>query len=95
MKEAGQMEEMNKMMDAWGDVWNEDAELKMARDPNIITYKQQNPYREQTENQIDLLARAKELIEQGKMQEAMLCLEAEVQKNAQNHEAWKLLGQLY
>ena len=22
MKEAGQMEEMNKMMDAWGDVWN-------------------------------------------------------------------------
>lgn len=29
------------------------------------------------------------------MQEAMLCLEAECQKNAQNHEAWKLLGQLY
>lgn len=29
------------------------------------------------------------------MQEAMLCLEAEVQKNGQNHDAWKLLGQLY
>ena len=25
----------------------------------------------------------------------MLCLEAEVQKNAPNHEAWKILGQLY
>ena len=25
----------------------------------------------------------------------MLCLEAEVQKNAPNSEAWKILGQLY
>ena len=51
---------------------------------------------EQSNDQsIDLLAQARELVEQGKMQEAMLCLEAEVQKNPQNHEAWKLLGQLY
>ena len=27
MKEAGQMEEMNKMMEAWGNVWEEDAAL--------------------------------------------------------------------
>lgn len=39
MKEAGQMEEMNKMMEAWGDTWNQDAELKMARDPTVITFK--------------------------------------------------------
>jgi len=36
MKEAGQMEQMNKMMDAWGDVWREDYELKMSRNPNVI-----------------------------------------------------------
>ena len=29
MQEAGQMEEMNQMMNAWGDVWKEDYELKM------------------------------------------------------------------
>jgi len=29
MSEAGQMEEMNKMMGAWGDVWKDDYELKM------------------------------------------------------------------
>lgn len=80
MKEAGQMEDMNKMMDAWGDAWGTDSELKMARDPNVITFAQINPYREQqtADNQIDLLAKAKQLIEEGKMQEAMLCLEAEV-----------------
>ena len=50
---------------------------------------------EESQQPGDLLARARELVEQGKMQEAMLCLEAEVQKNVQNAEAWKLLGQLY
>ena len=49
MKEAGQMEEMNKMMEAWGNTWQEDAELKMARDPNVISFAQQNPYMEQSE----------------------------------------------
>ena len=63
MKEAGQMEEMNKMMEAWGNTWQEDAELKMARDPNVISFAQQNPYMEQSEAQIDLVAKAKELIE--------------------------------
>ena len=68
----------------------------MQRDPTKIAFNQQNPFMEQSNDQsIDLLAQARELVEQGKMQEAMLCLEAEVQKNPQNHEAWKLLGQLY
>lgn len=39
MKEAGQMEEMNKMMEAWGNVWTEDSELKMAKDPSILTFQ--------------------------------------------------------
>ena len=84
------------MMNAWGDVWKEDYQLKMQRDPTKIAFNEQNPFMEQSNDQsIDLLAQARELVEQGKMQEAMLCLEAEVQKNPQNHEAWKLLGQLY
>ena len=36
MKEAGSMEDMNKMMDSWGEVWNEDHQLKMQRDPTKI-----------------------------------------------------------
>ena len=43
----------------------------------------------------DLLAKAKELIEEGKIQEAILCLEAEVQMNKENAEAWRILGQLF
>jgi len=35
------------------------------------------------------------LIEAQKIQDAILCLEAEVQENAQNAEAWRILGQLY
>jgi len=40
MQEAGQMEEMNKMMEAWGDTWQEDASLKMMRDPTMIKFNQ-------------------------------------------------------
>ena len=39
--------------------------------------------------------KAKALIEAGKIQEAVLCLEAEVQKNKDGAEAWRLLGLLY
>lgn len=69
MQEAGQMEqmeEMNNMMKAWGDTWNEDAELKMSRDPTFIRFNQQNPYLDNSgATPVDLLARARELIEQG------------------------------
>lgn len=47
MKEAGQMEDMNKMMGAWGDVWKDDHELKMQRDPTKIAFNQQNPFMEE------------------------------------------------
>ena len=60
------MEEMNTMMKAWGDTWNEDAELKMSRDPTIIRFNQQNPYLEgENATAVDLLARARQLVEQG------------------------------
>ena len=42
-----------------------------------------------------MVAIAKELIDLCKCQEAILCLEAEVQRNKQNSEAWRMLGQLY
>ena len=32
------MEEMNKMMGAWGEMWDEDYELKMAKDPTVIDF---------------------------------------------------------
>lgn len=38
MNEAGQMEEMNKMMEAWGSSWAEADELKMANNPNVLTF---------------------------------------------------------
>lgn len=41
------------------------------------------------------MAQAKQLIEQQKIQEAILCLEAECQQNKESGEAWRLLGQLY
>jgi len=72
------MEEMQKMSEAWGNVWDEDYELKMKRDPTKIAFATANPFMEESESAIDLLAKARELVEQGKMQEAMLCLEAEV-----------------
>lgn len=40
MQEAGQAEEMNKMMEAWGSTWDEDSALKMARDPTRIAFAQ-------------------------------------------------------
>lgn len=44
--------------------------------------------------QPDLMEKARALIEQGQIQEAILCLEAEVQKNKENAVAWRMMGQL-
>ena len=43
----------------------------------------------------DRLAAAKQMIEDMKIQDAILVLEAEVQENTTNAEAWRILGQLY
>jgi hypothetical protein len=91
------MEQINKMMSAWGQMWDDDYELKMQKDPNVIDFVKQNPYMDEntTAAYENLLAKAYELIEQQKMQEAIMCLEAEVQKNSPETEAWRLLGSLY
>ena len=38
------MEEMNQMMQAWGETWTEDNQLKMAKDPNVLEFQSENPY---------------------------------------------------
>ena len=43
----------------------------------------------------DRLTLSKQLIEDGRVQEAIICLQAEVQQNLENAEAWRLMGQLY
>ncbi len=64
----------------------------MPADPNTINYAKENEY---LGSQINRLEHAKNLIEENKSQEAILCLEAEVQENRENSEAWRILGQLY
>lgn len=58
-----------------------------------------NPYLQQTsETNLDTrsnLEIAKELVSKQLVQEAILCLEAEVQQNEGSNEAWRFLGQLY
>ena len=41
------------------------------------------------------MEKAKQLIEDQQIQEAILCLDAEVQKNKENAEGWRMLGQLF
>ena len=44
---------------------------------------------------IDLVDFAKEMTVKGEIQEALLCLEAAVQRDQKDSEAWRLLGELY
>jgi len=78
---------------AWGgedmsmaDAWN-------ASNPRNNEYKfaEDNPYL----NSDDPLAEAMRLIAEGRDREALLALEAEVQRNPESSEGWRQLGQLY
>ncbi len=69
---------MQKMMDEWNKVWEEHSTMMMNQ-PVVekkIVFQEDNKYKE--EKDLNLLDRAKELIEVGQIQEAILCLEAEV-----------------
>lgn len=81
------------MMEEWNKVWEEEAQLKGfgPTNPTEIQFQQENKYKDES----DLMAKAIALIDQGKIQEAILCLEAEVQKNKENATAWRMLGQLF
>ena len=75
MQNGEEMQNMEKMMQAWGDAWNEDLQMNLNKNPNEIQFQQENKFKDEPG---DLVAIAKELIEMGKCQEAILCLEAEV-----------------
>jgi tetratricopeptide (TPR) repeat protein len=86
------------MEDAWADLgdlqnaWdNSDLLDKAWSTADAYDFKSDNPYM----NESDCLGKAQQLIKEGKDNEAILCLEAEVQKNPQSSEGWRLLGELH
>lgn len=72
----------------WGKQWQQ--EIPDAGQ-NVIPFQAGNKYLE-TADRVNL---TKQLIDDGKAQEGIVCLQAEVQKNPENAEAWRLMGQLY
>lgn len=58
---------------------------------NDYKFQDDNPYRDVD----DPLAEAQRLIREGRDREALLALEAEVQRNQESSEGWRMLGQLY
>lgn len=89
---AGEDGEAGLLESAWGDampnmenIWNatnKSAEYKFQGD---------NPYIDSA----DPLAEAQRLMREGRDREALLALEAEVQKNPESSEGWRLLGELF
>mmetsp|Transcript_32260 Transcript_32260/g.55947 ORF Transcript_32260/g.55947 Transcript_32260/m.55947 type:complete len:640 (+) Transcript_32260:122-2041(+) len=74
--------------------WNgDDAHLEDVWDRAGDEYKfsEDNPYAASA----DPLAEAQRLLAEGRDKEALLALEAEVQKNPESSEGWRQLGQLY
>ncbi len=67
----------------------QDAEAREAR--KKYEFKKDNPYKS-LENLLEL---AKKLIAEERSQDAIMVLEAEVQKNPASSEGWRLLGQLH
>nr|AZL94273.1 peroxisomal biogenesis factor 5 [Cardiosporidium cionae] len=57
----------------------------------FLSSAEDNPYREMN----SLLTLVKEFLSQGKVQDAMLACEAEIQRNPESSEGWRLLGQMH
>merc|ERR1719145_18615 len=55
------------------------------------SFQDENPFLEDE----DPLALAQRLIREGRDREALLALEAEVQRNQESSEGWRMLGELY
>jgi len=70
-------------------MWEEDSLRQQT--PKEYTFKEDNPYL-QLDHPIE---HAQKLIAQGKDREAILALEAEVQKNPESSEGWRQLGELW
>ena len=85
-----------KFMEEWGKQWTQEPAKS-----DVIPFEPNNKFRDGE----GLLRLAKQLVEvliyqsyfiqDCKTQEAIVCLQAEVQKNQENAEAWRLMGQLY
>lgn len=92
-QEAGGMdgEEAFHMMDPMQrGLFQEDA-FNSAKKMSAYEFSKDNQYMEAE----DPLALAQRLIREGRDREAVLALEAEVQRNPENSEGWRQLGQLY
>lgn len=85
---AGDDPEAAFLEQAWGgeggldEAWNKSAEYQFQSDNQYL-------------DAADPLAEAQRLLREGRDREALLALEAEVQKNPESSEGWRLLGQLY
>eukprot|EP00347_Sterkiella_histriomuscorum_P009094 403342540 len=86
--EEGQDEQFNNLfMKEWGKQWQQEEPEPVT----VIPFEANNKYADQD----NTLKIAKQLVEEGQSQEAVVCLQAEVTKNPENAEAWRLMGQLY
>lgn len=83
----GEEEKFDEMfMEEWGRQWAQEEQPQAQ----AIPFAANNKYLEREGN----LKLAKQLVEQQKTQEAIECLQAEVTKNPESAEAWRLMGQL-
>lgn len=91
-EEAGDFGDEGFMMDPTlqRGMFQEDA-FNSAKKMSAYEFSKDNQYMEAE----DPLALAQRLIREGRDREAVLALEAEVQRNPENSEGWRQLGQLY
>jgi peroxin-5 len=95
------------LQDAWGGGMTSDADMErlfnnaMGQDfgniwPGSLP-RQEYEFKENNQyvDAVDPLAEALRLLREGRDHEALLALEAEVQKNPESSEGWRMLGQLY
>ncbi|DBA04671.1 TPA: hypothetical protein N0F65_012254 [Lagenidium giganteum] len=73
-----------KSSDPFEDVWEE-------TQSNEYVYQADNPFLEHTEN----FKRGVSLFESGRLSEAIMAFEAEVQQHPENSEAWRMLGECH
>ncbi|CAL5229175.1 g12450 [Coccomyxa viridis] len=85
----------NEEVRSWLDDWESEAtqarEAMAAAAADDYKFAENNPFL----NDMNSLAKGKSLFQSGLLSEAVLALEAEVQRQPQNVEAWRLLGTVH
>ena len=79
-------ESLSNKLEAGKDEYVFLSENKYVRASQILENNQNN------EENIDLFGRGMELFQEGKIREAVLVFEANVQEDKENSEAWRMLG---